>query len=129
MNRLIAKAPIASAVSALLAALAWSQDLPKPIEGDYVANEFHFRSGEVLPQLRLHYQTLSNPIRDRNGQMTNAVVIMHATTGNGAWYAKDLTEHAIASADLDHRTSQRHWTRSVTIRATTMANTNSNRRL
>ncbi len=46
-------------------------------EGDYVIRDFRFKSGEVLPELRLHYTTLGN----RNGE---AVLLLHGTTGNGA---------------------------------------------
>jgi len=32
-------------------------------EGDFVATEFRFRTGEVLPELRLHYTTLRIAVR------------------------------------------------------------------
>lgn len=60
-----------------------AQQTPKPVEDDYVAKDFHFRSGEVLPQLRLHYRTLGTPVRDANGHVKNAVLIAHGTTGSG----------------------------------------------
>ena len=52
-------------------------------EGDYIAHDFHFRSGESLPELRLHYRTLGTPRRDAAGHVTNAVLIMHGTGGAG----------------------------------------------
>jgi homoserine O-acetyltransferase len=52
-------------------------------EGDYVARDFHFRSGETLPELRLHYTTLGKPHRDARGHVDNAVLIMHGTGGDG----------------------------------------------
>lgn len=76
-----------------LCALSSSQELPKSIEGDYVAHEFHFRSGETLPELRLHYRTLGQPVRDAKGHVTNAIMIVHATTADGEWY---LTNKAFA---------------------------------
>jgi homoserine O-acetyltransferase len=54
-----------------------------PQEGDYVARHFHFKSGETLPELRLHYTTLGKPARDANGHVANAVLILHGTTGSG----------------------------------------------
>lgn len=60
-----------------------AQEAVRPVEADYVANNFHFRSGEVLPKLRLHYRTLGTPIRDANGRVRNAVLIAHGTTGSG----------------------------------------------
>src|SRR5271170_7446065 len=55
----------------------------KPLEGDYVAHDFHFKSGETLPELRMHYRTLGTPARDANGRVTNAVLILHGTGGWG----------------------------------------------
>lgn len=52
-------------------------------EGDYVARDFHFHSGETLAELRLHYQTLGKPARDSRGRVTNAVLILHGTSGSG----------------------------------------------
>ena len=54
-----------------------------PVEGDYVSREFHFKSGETLPELRLHYTTLGKPQRDSSGKVTNAVLILHGTGGSG----------------------------------------------
>lgn len=52
-------------------------------EGDYVSRDFHFKSGETLPELRLHYTTLGKPERDTSGKVTNAVLILHGTGGTG----------------------------------------------
>jgi len=59
------------------------QSWPAPQEGDYIAHDFHFRSGETMAELRLHYTTLGKPIRDAAGHTTNAVLIMHGTGGSG----------------------------------------------
>lgn len=52
-------------------------------EGDYVVKNFQFKSGESLPELRLHYTTLGQPKRDSKGKITNAVLILHGTGGSG----------------------------------------------
>jgi homoserine O-acetyltransferase len=52
-------------------------------EGEYVAHDFHFKSGETLPELRLHYTTIGTPVRDAQGHVTNAVLILHGTGGSG----------------------------------------------
>jgi homoserine O-acetyltransferase len=52
-------------------------------EGDYVVHNFQFRSGESLPEVRLHYTTLGKPARDAQGRTTNAVLILHGTSGSG----------------------------------------------
>ncbi len=58
-------------------------DYPTPEPGDFVIRDFQFKSGQVLPELRIHYRTLGVPRRDAQGLVTNAVLILHGTTGNG----------------------------------------------
>jgi homoserine O-acetyltransferase len=57
--------------------------LPVAAEGDFVVKNFKFRSGETLPELRLHYTTLGKPVRNAEGRVTNAVLILHGTGGSG----------------------------------------------
>src|SRR6202795_1666696 len=52
-------------------------------EGDFAVHDFKFHSGESLPELRLHYTTLGKPVRDAQGRVTNAVLILHGTGGTG----------------------------------------------
>ena len=54
-----------------------------PTEGDYIAKDFTFASGEKLAELRLHYTTLGAPHRNAKGEIDNAVLIMHGTGGDG----------------------------------------------
>jgi homoserine O-acetyltransferase len=61
-----------------------------PQEGDFVTHNFHFKSGETLPDLRLHYYTLGKPQRDAHGRTTNAVLILHGTTGSGRQFLSPL---------------------------------------
>jgi len=63
-------------------------ELPAPSEGDFTVPEFHFQSGEVLKDLRLHYTTYGKPVRDAAGQVTNAVLIMHGTGGSGQQFVQ-----------------------------------------
>ena len=53
------------------------------VEGDYVIRDFHFASGESLPELRLHYTVVGKPRRDSHGKINNAVLILHGTGGSG----------------------------------------------
>jgi homoserine O-acetyltransferase len=62
---------------------------PDPVEGDYMIKEFRFASGESLPQLRMHYTTIGQPVKDASGRTTNAVLIMHGTTGSGRNFLTD----------------------------------------
>ena len=57
--------------------------LPAPAEGDYVIPDFHFSSGEALRGLRMHYATFGTPVRDAKGKVTNAVLLLHGTSGTG----------------------------------------------
>ncbi len=57
---------------------------PVSTEGDFVIKDFRFTSGEMLPELRVHYRTLGKPQRDAQGVVRNAVLIMHGTGGSGA---------------------------------------------
>src|SRR5580698_7291345 len=71
----------------LLALTCWAQTpppYPKQIEADWVARDFAFKSSERLAELRLHYITIGSPARDAAGHVTNAVLIMHGTTGSGS---------------------------------------------
>jgi homoserine O-acetyltransferase/O-succinyltransferase len=54
-----------------------------PKEGDYVSPDFHFKSGETLPGLKIHYATFGTPAHDANGRVTNAVLLLHGTSGTG----------------------------------------------
>ena len=47
-------------------------------EADFVLKNFHFRSGENLPEVRIHYHTWGTPGKD------NTVLIVHGTGGSGA---------------------------------------------
>ena len=74
-------------VSAIFtASCVFAADYPTPTEGDYVVRDFKFTSGETLPELRLHYRTLGKPEKDAQGKTTNAVLIIHGTTGSGAQF-------------------------------------------
>jgi homoserine O-acetyltransferase/O-succinyltransferase len=55
----------------------------RPLEGDYVIHDFHFASGETLPELRMHYTYFGKAKRDAQGRVTNAVLVMHGTGGSG----------------------------------------------
>src|ERR1041385_1818893 len=61
----------------LFAGVAFAADYPAPVEGDYIAHNFKFTTGETLPELKLHYTTVGTLHGD------NAVLIMHGTGGSG----------------------------------------------
>jgi len=61
---------------------------PTPVQGDFILKDFSFRSSETLAQLRMHYRTLGTPVRDAQGVVRNAVLIMHGTSGSGAQFIR-----------------------------------------
>ena len=56
---------------------AAAADYPAPKEGSFVAKDFRFHTGEVLPEMRLHYRTIGEPTGE-------PVVVLHGTSGSGA---------------------------------------------
>ena len=62
-------------VLAAAAATAPAADYPAPREGTWVVRDFRFHTGEVLPELKLHYQTVGDP----HGE---PVLVLHGTTGS-----------------------------------------------
>jgi homoserine O-acetyltransferase len=62
---------------ALIVLPALAADFPAPVEGDWVVRDFRFHTGEVLPELRLHYATLGAPTGE-------PVLVLHGTTQSGA---------------------------------------------
>ena len=71
----------AAAALSALAALALhapaQAQAPAPKEGTWVVRDFKFHTGEVLPELKLHYTTLGDPAGE-------PVLVLHGTTGSGA---------------------------------------------
>ncbi|GJD54070.1 Homoserine O-acetyltransferase [Methylobacterium crusticola] len=67
----------AGAALSLIALAALAADYPAPREGDWTIKGFKFHTGEILPELRLHYTTVGDP----NGE---PVVVLHGTTGSAA---------------------------------------------
>jgi homoserine O-acetyltransferase len=66
----------ASVALALMAVSAWAAEYPQPREADWIARDFRFHTGEIMPELRLHYTTVGEP----SGV---PVLILHGTTGSG----------------------------------------------
>jgi homoserine O-acetyltransferase len=79
---------LVSLLSVSVASVASPPDYPTPTEGDFTIRDFKFQSGETLPELRIHYRTLGKPEKDAQGKTTNAVLIMHGTTGSGAQFIR-----------------------------------------
>ncbi len=84
MNSLLRLVPLVLLLASHSRTLISAADYPAPQPGDYVISNFQFKSGERLPEVRIHYRTLGTPQRNDRGTVTNAVLILHGTTGNGS---------------------------------------------
>jgi len=56
---------------------AFAAGYPAPVQGDWIAKDFRFHTGEVLPEVRLHYTTIGAPTGE-------PVLVLHGTGGSGA---------------------------------------------
>ena len=64
-------------LGAALAFASAAADFPAPAQGSWVAKDFKFHTGEVSPELKLHYTTVGA----RGGE---PVLVLHGTTGSAA---------------------------------------------
>jgi homoserine O-acetyltransferase/O-succinyltransferase len=87
--RRLAVAAGALVLAAVAASPASSQSSPwgpagdapyKPFDVTY--QNYRFRDGETLPSLRVHYLTLGTSHRDAQGQIDNAVLVLHWTSAD-----------------------------------------------
>ena len=76
-----------------------------PSEADYIARDFHFKSGETLPELRLHYLTFGKPARDARpyvGYLTQAFSLyLDLSVWENLKYAGDL--RLVPPAEIESR--------------------------
>jgi homoserine O-acetyltransferase/O-succinyltransferase len=64
---------LGAAALALFCTAAAAADYPAPKEGDWVARDFKFHTGEVMPEVKLHYTTIGEPTG-------TPVVVLHGTS-------------------------------------------------
>jgi homoserine O-acetyltransferase len=73
----ILRSLVLAASGAVLSLAAFAAEYPAPKEGTFIAKDFKFHTGEVLPEVRLHYRTIGEPTGE-------PVVVLHGTGGSGA---------------------------------------------
>ena len=66
-----------SAAFVLVSFAAGAADFPAPKQGDWIAKDFKFHTGETMPELRLHYTTIG----EATGQ---PVLVLHGSGGSAA---------------------------------------------
>src|SRR5713226_7850043 len=74
---ILAHAAISVVILSLIALSAAAQNYPAPKEGTWIARDFRFHTGEVMPELRLHYTTVGEP-------SAQPVLMLHGTAGSAA---------------------------------------------
>lgn len=62
---------------ALISFSASAQNYPAPKQGQWIAKDFKFHTGEVMPELRIAYTTVGEP----SGQ---PVLVLHGTGGSAS---------------------------------------------
>jgi homoserine O-acetyltransferase/O-succinyltransferase len=75
--RSFARAAWLGAALLVAAFQALAADFPAPKQGTWVVRDFRFHTGEVLPELKVHYQTVGEPTGE-------PVLVLHGTTGSAA---------------------------------------------
>jgi homoserine acetyltransferase len=71
------------------AASAPADPSQKLFEGDYFIHGLSLASGEVMPELKLHYRTLGSPTHDETGLITNAVLLLHGAGQDGETFLSE----------------------------------------
>lgn len=85
----IFKLSIIFTIILLSTALGRAQNYPQPAAGDFIMRDFKFQSGESLPELKLHYVTLGAPVKNKDGIVTNAVIVLHGTGGSSGQFLRE----------------------------------------
>jgi homoserine O-acetyltransferase/O-succinyltransferase len=93
-------------VLALLVCAAAAAQTIQPRESEFILPEFRFQNGATLKDVRLHYTTLGEPVKDGSGMVRNAVLILHGTGGSGsAFLSKNFAGELFGPGQLlDART-------------------------
>jgi homoserine O-acetyltransferase/O-succinyltransferase len=65
----------AGVLAFVLPSLAAAADYPAPKQGEWIAHDFKFHTGEVMPEVKLHYTTIGEPT-------SVPAVVLHGTAGS-----------------------------------------------
>ena len=80
LAKVVAAATVLPAAAIAQPSSPWGQgDNPAAIQAGASFDNYRFRSGATLPKVRIHYATLGSPHRGEDGQVDNAVLVLHWT--------------------------------------------------
>ena len=85
MNAMVFFRAVSAVVLLFQSGVALAAEYPTPKQGDWVAHDFRFHTGEMAPEVRLHYTTIGDP----SGM---PVVVLHGSGGS----AKSMLTPAFA---------------------------------
>ena len=100
---------------ALLATAAAAADYPAPKQGEWIARDFKFHTGEAMPEVRLHYTTIGDPagitvvvLHGSGGSATNMLTPAFAGELFGPGQPLDATKYYVIIPDaLGHGRSSK----------------------
>src|SRR5262252_3820480 len=67
--------PLVCIVMLCVGASVRAADAPQPKQGDWLVKDFRFHTGDVLPELKMHYVTIGAPTGE-------PVLVLHGSTGS-----------------------------------------------
>ncbi len=91
---------LAVAICASLALTAFAADYPAPKEAQWIAKDFKFHTGQVMPELRINYATIGDP----KGE---PVLMLHGTTGS--WNSVMGQDSRASCSARASRWTRRKW--------------------
>jgi homoserine O-acetyltransferase len=75
MRLIVSSRALAFAIAAIVAILSRPLTAAEPQQGDFVIKDFRFHTGEILPELKLHYVTVGAPAGE-------PVLVLHGSSGS-----------------------------------------------
>lgn len=69
----------------LLFAISASAQVPAATEADFVVKDFHIRSGEMLPEVRIHYATIGKLQKTAQGRNRSMIRPRRADRRRRSW--------------------------------------------
>src|SRR5687767_3586330 len=75
--------PVFVALTLLIAAPLFAQTFEVSAH-DFLVRDFRFQNGSTLPEVRIRYRTIGAPRKDGQGRISNAVLVLHGSSGDAS---------------------------------------------